>query len=103
MKLLPINKVNTNFTGYRDLSKKILSSDRAELINIAEYFHTAEEAELKQITGSNPDVLNKLKEAIKGVITRKNCYIADGANFCKQRAEALDQKAAQRKSFYAAV
>ena len=100
MKLLPINNVNPKFNGYRDLSKQILSSDRAELINIAEYFHNASEAELKQVTRSSSAALNKLMDAIGGVLTRKKCYIADGASFCKQRAEALDKKAAERESLF---
>lgn len=101
MNVLPINNQfsNPKFAGYQDLSKKILSSDRAGLIDIAEYFHTAGENELKEITGSNKSALEKLNEAIKMVITRKKCYIADGASFCKQRAEALDKKAAERNIF----
>ena len=104
MKVLPINNhIESNspkFAGCHDLSKKILKSDRAELINMAEYFHTAEEKELKQITGSNQGALEKLTEAIKMVVTRKKCYIADGASFCKKRAEELDKKAAQRSFLF---
>lgn len=101
MKALPINSVNQSFTGYRDLSRKIMSSNRQDLINIAEYFHTATGSELKQITGSNPAAMGKLMGAIECVLTRKRCYIADGASFCKQRAEELDKKAAERSKIFA--
>jgi len=96
-----IQPISTNFKGYYDLSRTILKSDRKELINIAEFFHTAPENELQQITKYDKDAYSKLKEAIDGVITRKKCYIADGSSFCKQRAEELDKKAASRQSFFA--
>lgn len=102
MKLLPINNnigLNRNFTGYRNLSEKIINSDSKGLIELAEYFHKAEEKELNQITGANPSALSKLKEAISKVIVRKKCYIADGSSFCKQRAIDLDKKAAERFTY----
>lgn len=104
MKIQPIS-VNDqlSFGGYRNISKSILNSDRKELINIAEFFHSAQEKELQELTGLNQSALKKLKEAINGVVMRKKCYISDGSSFCKQKAEELEQKAAQRHSFYAAV
>ena len=92
----------TAFGAYRDLSSKILKSDRESLINLAEYFHTASDVELKEISGSNSSAMSKLKSAIAAVITRKKCYIADGASFCKKRAEELDNKAQNRGLFYKA-
>jgi len=101
MKLLPINnQTNVSHNGYRNLSNEIIKSDRKGLINIAEYFHNAPKSELNEITNSNPTALKKLTEAIEGVITRKKCYIADGANFAKEKAVELDKKAAQRQSLF---
>ena len=94
------NPCKPKFSGYRNLSAEILKSDRGGLINLAEYFHTASEAELNQITRSDKTALKVLKEAIDGVITRKKCYIADGASFAKERAEALDKKAASRTDYF---
>ena len=90
---------NMSFNGYRNLSNEILHSDRKGLINLAEYFHKSSEKELNQITNSDPKALKILKGAIDCVITRKKCYIADGASFAKERADALDKKAASRNIF----
>ena len=94
------NNQNVSFNGYRNLSNEILKSDRKGLINIAEYFHNASSAELKEITNSNPTAIKKLTEAIEGVITRKKCYLADGAKYAKEKAVELDKKAAQRQSLF---
>lgn len=103
MRVQPIAQHN-NLTmrsarGYHDLSKKIFSSDRKDLINLAEFFHTAADKELKQITKSDNKAYDLLKSAIDMVKTRKNCYLADGSNFCKQRAIDLDKKAAARFAY----
>ena len=90
----------TSFNGLRDLSKEILNPDRRELINIAEFFHNSSEKELHEITRTNKDAYRMLKEAIDGVITRKNCYIADGAEHFKQKAKELNQKAASRFNYF---
>ena len=96
---MKVQPISANFKGYQDLSSIILKSERNELINIAEYFHTAPERELHQITRTSKDAYAKLKEAVSGVIVRKKCYIADGAGFCKERAKELDNKAANRNIF----
>jgi len=102
MKIQPIasyNQTTASFYGYHNLSKKILNSDRKELINLAEFFHTSSENELKEITGSNEKAYALLKEAIEGVITRKKCYLADGSSFAAKRAEELDKKAVCRNIY----
>ena len=91
----------TSFAGYRDLSKTILNSERKDLINLAEIFRKSSESELKEITKSDNKAYNLLKSAIDGVITRKKCYLADGAAFCKERAKELDAKAEQRFGYLA--
>ena len=103
MRIQPVvsNNQNLSFNGYRNLSDNILKSDRKGLINLAEYFHNAAESELKEITNSNPKALNRLVDAIEGVITRKKCYIADGSAFAKKKAEELDTKAAHRQELFA--
>ena len=94
-----VQPVTTNFKGYCDLSGKILKSDRKELINLAEFFHTAPKNELQQITKSSKEAYAKLKEAISRVITRKKCYLADGASYFSREAKKLDNKAENRKIF----
>ena len=84
---------------YQDLSQKILKSERKDLIDLAEFFHTAKEKELRQVTESDNKAYEMLKSAIDMVITRKKCYLADGSSFCAQRANDLDIKAANRSIY----
>ena len=109
MNIQPINNVyrsssyaqkQTSFNGLRNLSQEILKSDRRGLINIAEFFHNSSEEELHEITRGNKNAYDMLKEAIDGVITRKKCYIADGAEHFKQKARELSEKAMSRKLYY---
>ena len=104
MKIQPVMQNNT-FTpssrGYKNLSKQILNSERAELIDLAERFHTASEKELKEIAGSNNKAYDMIKSAVDMVNVRKRCYLADGSSFCKQRAIELDSKAETRSMFLA--
>lgn len=98
-----IEKPNqVSFNSYRDLSKLIEKSNRKELISIAEYFHNASEDELHQITKSSPKAYKLIKEVVNGVITRKKCYMADGAGYLKKLASDLDTKASKRYIFYMA-
>ena len=96
MKTQPIS---TNFQGYHDLSDKILKCNRKQLMHYAEYFYTASEREIQQVTRSSKEANAKLKDAIKAVVTRVNCYLADGSNYCKQKAAELKQKASTRIIF----
>ena len=93
--------ISTNFKGYHDLSSKILNSNRKQLINYAEYFYTAPESEIQQVTRSSKEANAKLKEAIQLVVTRVKCYLADGSSYCKQRVEELKNKADSRAVFLA--
>ena len=69
------------------------------MIHYAEYFYTASEREIQQVTRSSKEANAKLKEAIKAVVTRVNCYLADGSSYCKQKAQELKQKASTRIIF----
>ncbi len=91
--------ISTNFKGYHDLSNNILKCNRKQLMHYAEYFYTASENEIQQITRSSKEANAKLKEAIKCVVTRVNCYLADGSNYCRQKAAELKQKASTRIIF----
>ena len=91
--------ISTNFKGYPDLSNKILNSNRKQLINFAEYFYTAPETEIQQVTRSSKEANAKLKEAIQLVATRVKCYMADGSSYCKQSVEELKNKANSRDVF----
>ena len=91
--------ISTNFKGYHDLSNNILKCNRKQLMHYAEYFYTASENEIQQITRSSKEANTKLKEAIKCVVTRINCYLADGSNYCRQKAAELKQKASTRIIF----
>ena len=102
MRIQPMaqNSPSTKFAcKYHDLSNKILKSERKDLINLAEIFHTATEKELKQITKSDSKAYETIKSAIDMVNVRKKCYLADGSSFCKQKAKELDSKAATRSVY----
>ena len=104
MKIQPVmqnNNVIPSSRGYKDLSKQILNSERADLIDLAERFHTASEKELKEITKTSNKAYDTLKSVIDMVNIRKRCYIADGSSFCAQRAKELDSKAETRTMYLA--
>ena len=107
MKILPINTINrssnctpkqTSFKCFQpNLSNKILTLNRRELLELAEYLHKSSDVELRHYTRSSKEAYALLKEAVEAINVRKKCFIADGA--FQHKVQELEEKAANHDAY----